>query len=215
METQSGKRDLADLKKIFEGLLNRYDMGQEREPLAEQEFVDAAINFANAGNIPEAWSSLLLGTKTPWKFQPTDFSPFESDREPFRAALSEIVRGNVLSNPGAITASAGRMLLIPRVDLSGRKLRITHWYLPQDLSAALAYVLLLFVDETKGYGRNLRQCQLERCQKFFFVQRPKTGRPRTTYCSDKHMHEAHKATAPQRVRNSRAKKRRSSQRTKQ
>lgn len=212
METQSGKRDLADLKRTFEGLLNRYDMGQELEPLSEQEFVDAAINFANDGNIPEAWSSLVFGVKVPWKFQPTVFSPFESERESFRSSLSEIASGNQLSNPSAVTESAGHMLLIPRADLSGRKLRVTYWYLPGDFPAALAYVLLLFVDETKGYGRNLRQCQLERCQKFFLVQRQPTGRPRTTYCSGKHMEEFHNAGAPQRVRNSRAKRRGSSKR---
>lgn len=187
---------------MWEGLQNRYEMGLKQSPLSEQEFVDAAIRFANAGNAAAEWLALTMGVRMPWNLQPTTLTPFESERATFRSALGEIATGNSLKNPGAI-ADAGRMVLIPRANLKGRKLRIKYWYLPLDLPAALAYALLLLADQTKGHGRNLRQCQLDQCQKFFFIQRPKTGRPRTKYCSDEHMHKAHQASASQRVRKSR------------
>jgi hypothetical protein len=184
--------------------------------MSERELVREAIRFANAdADGEDRWRflGLSLGAKVPFKKfkrvrDRTTLKPaYQPEQDAFRLSLAEIVRGDELSEPKRIAEAASHMLLIPRVIFEGRELQLKHQYVPENLEAALSYVLLLLVDPSKEYGRALSQCHLDRCGKFFFIVWPKTGRPRTKYCSNSHMEEVHQATALQRVRKSRAKKR--------
>lgn len=98
-------------------------------------------------------------------------------------------------------------MLIPHAEIEEREVSVKHQIIPENLEAALSYTLLLLLDSSKDYGRNLSRCRLPKCRRFFFILRPKTGRARKKYCTTDHMNEAHKAKGPERVRKSRAKKR--------
>lgn len=203
--------------KRFEGLETRLQVAQTYPPMSERDLVDEAIKFANASpDVDDLWRflPLSLGVKMPFKSfrrvrkQKRLTPAYGQERDAFRLDLTQIARGDQLSHPEEITEAARGMLLIPDANLEGRQLLVAYRYAPQDLSATLAYVLLLLADPNRGYGRELSQCRLNRCQKFFFSVRPETGRPRTRYCSDEHMKEAHQASASQRVRISRERKKR-------
>jgi len=74
-------------------------------------------------------------------------------------------------------------------------------------SSLETYISILLLDEKRGFGKDLRKCSLDGCEKFFLVYRPPTGRPQTRYCTREHMNEAHTRTATNRARKSRETKR--------
>jgi hypothetical protein len=71
-----------------------------------------------------------------------------------------------------------------------------------DARAAVAYAVVLLLDEDLGLGKRLAEC--DRCKKFFLViVRAKGGRTRRKYCSDECMTKADQAGAAERVAASR------------
>jgi hypothetical protein len=57
----------------------------------------------------------------------------------------------------------------------------------------LAYLVLLLVDESQDFGRELYRCQLASCGRFFIAERVGKGRPRSKYHSNDCMTAAHDA----------------------
>jgi hypothetical protein len=69
------------------------------------------------------------------------------------------------------------------------------------------FAVASFVANAKTDRPPLRQCQLESCGKFFFIQKSGPGRVRERYCCAAHMAEAHVKNSALRVRQSRTRKR--------
>jgi hypothetical protein len=104
------------------------------------------------------------------------------------------VRGE-LSGPsaGRLRKDAERLTMTPtfEFDRSGA-LRPKYRYLPDDLRAALAYGVLLLRDTERPFGKDLKQCRLPGCGRFFLASDQVTdpslpGRRRHRYCSPEHM----------------------------
>jgi hypothetical protein len=101
--------------------------------------------------------------------------------------------------------AAEQMVAVPAYELEGRRskrhLRTRMRYWPMSLESILSHAVMLLLDDKRELAADLKQCQLKRCGQFFFVSDHKkhTGRPRTSYCSDEHRDEAHKATSYARV----------------
>jgi hypothetical protein len=75
-----------------------------------------------------------------------------------------------------------------------------------DLQSFEAHVDSLLLDGSQPYGRDLCQCRLASCGRFFLVKKPPTGRPQRFYCSSDHMLEAHALQSGKRAQLSRARK---------
>lgn len=195
----------------FEKLYDAFRVGDGLSPLSERELVETAIDFANRGD-PQDWWPLVIGVKRtpppPGSFWEQDerglASPFESERDQFRASLSIFMqRREFETSVSKLAESAEHMILVPSFEIVGKSVRLEYWYVSEDMAARLSYIQLLLTDPSKPYGSDLCQCQLGTCGKFFFVQKPKTGRPRRNYCCDEHMLEVHEAQSPARVEKSR------------
>lgn len=91
-------------------------------------------------------------------------------------------------------------------DLSTCGLRLTQRFLLEGPVDLVIFGLFLLLDETRGFGQKLCQCQWEPCGLFFFEAKGATGRPQRRYCGmiDKdgksHMEKAHDKNAPDRMK---------------
>lgn len=159
--------------------------------LAEADLVHGLVeHFGNDGAL---WGPLLSedpniirrGLAMPTKMSVQD-ARIDALREWFRAALGEIVKERVSAEIRDRVA-AGCL----------RVAQVGKHYQPESPEAAVAFVLDLLLDEAKGYGADLRRCQLEGCERFFFVStRPRERGKRRVgvvpkYCSPEHMTKAH------------------------
>jgi hypothetical protein len=132
----------------------------------------------------------------------------EGERARLREALAAIVDHKwTHEQVTGWSSSAQHLLLIPHIDFDFGQWSVEYEYRyrgdPDDWPRC-AYALLLLLDESRPYGRDLCRCQLEGCGNFFLVVRPPKGRPQRLYCPDTdHAEKAHDATAVDRMRLSR------------
>jgi hypothetical protein len=74
------------------------------------------------------------------------------------------------------------------------------------IRSALSYIAVLLLSDHRGCRSNLGLCRLPGCGRFFKVTRGKPGRPRTDYCTDAHMEQAHALGAAERQKRLRERK---------
>jgi hypothetical protein len=181
--------------------------------VTEEEYVHAAVEFANAKN----WRSALTlrsGARKPIRIDNVaaatplselaghDYAEWHAE---FRNYLSEVVdRKPSVELRALIAAGAGRMIQISEPSLQPGP--FSYRYVPLNLRVAFAHVFKLLLHPDMPYGKELCQCQLGSCRKFFFVRRQATGRPGRRYCKPEHMRLAHELDTARRVRVSRAKR---------
>ena len=181
-----------------------------RPGLTESDLVRHALEFAHTGHIESLLSlaqmQVLPGTPdgVEWFFDPRP-----GELEAFRQALAAIVHKKVTPLMVKLWEQrASGLLLLPTIQMQGGKRIMTFRYQWIEFFATppeplFAYLLLLFLDSEKPYGRDLCQCRLARCGKFFLADRSQPNRPRTRFCSEEHYQEAHDDAAGERVRRSR------------
>jgi len=77
------------------------------------------------------------------------------------------------------------------------------------LITILSYAAALLITDEDHVRRDLCRCNLDTCSKFFFAKKSKSGvgKPRTRYCCDEHMRQAHEMDNARRQRVSKARKR--------
>jgi len=83
---------------------------------------------------------------------------------------------------------------------------VSYRYFPVNLEAAIGYGLVMLLDVSRPYGKDLCRCRLEECQAFFLAIRQATGRPRRDYCCEEHLNAAHNRDSTDRVRAHRKRK---------
>jgi len=184
--------------------------------VSERELLESAIDFAN---LPTLTGALLQvpGLKLPRKLIEESRArgltvalgvkdpELLKLREQFREDLAAIIEAGAESLPARtatrLMQDAARMVLVPKYTFENRRMRTRYHYLPADLKAVLAYVILILRDESKRFKREFARCQLKRCGKFFFIADAVTqGRQRKSYCCADHMLEQHRSTSAIRVR---------------
>jgi hypothetical protein len=129
--------------------------------------------------------------------------------EQLRKDLSALLHAGIDPKGLRRLTEAARMQATPqfRIDSNGELLRTWH-YMPEGPAAAIAYGVLLIADAAGPYQRDLKQCRLDSCGRFFFSSDSPaaTGRDRSRYCTPEHMGKAHKQTSAARTRRWRERK---------
>jgi hypothetical protein len=188
--------------------------------LTERALIDNALEFANSGDL-EAFRAV----SGPYELMSLPKQFYEEVRSAVRMGLTNIIKARKDNRDAPADAAKWRELrtrVLLAADEGGGQHLIFLDALPRapggragkpdfEPTAPFAYVLLLLLDAEKPYRRKLCQCNLRDCGKFFFAKLPKngTGRPQTEYCPDSNHRElAHRATAPERVRHSRERRKR-------
>jgi hypothetical protein len=186
-------------------------------PLREADVIDQALRFANTGRPTVLFMPLIEVSKMHSNLVMERYGAEHSEEhDALCEALAAIVRTKTAPPQSAIDlwqSRASRLLLSPSLEIADGKLRLGYRFrsiesfdTPPD--PLIAFTLLLFCDSDKRYGRELCQCNLERCGKFFFPDRTQRNRPRTKFCSPEHYAASHNAAAPDRVRRSRERRKR-------
>lgn len=205
--------------KVVSDVVDAVQPGRRQHvPLSEDDLAKAAVSFANRATFGR-FLTILYGVSISADaikpegrplFDQVTTEEFKVERAQLIADLDAVASGAALSAIAKrLTEDAGRMALIPHFNMPGRKLHIRHYYLPETLQAGLAYVTLLFLDESRPYGATLCRCKLDGCGKFFWERRAKKGgKPGRSYCKREHMLAFNEAHATERVRKYRQKQRR-------
>jgi hypothetical protein len=188
--------------------------------LTERELVDRSIKFANSGSIKSYFNftAQLERAHQEDKRDPSPPAGIKATQERLRDALTAIVDGQVTLE----RVQTWRLIadgLLPIESTSDSRefhyLEVVSFASPEP-AGLFALVLLWLQDTHRPYRGDLCQCRWHECEKFFFAVRPETGRPQRFYCPESdHMTKAHDAAAADRVRRSRAeRKKRASIKTK-
>jgi hypothetical protein len=93
-----------------------------------------------------------------------------------------------------------RIAIRPSYILTNSGVEVFYRHFPADLEAAIGYALLLLLDPTRAYGRDLCRCKLAECGRFFLTLKRPTGRPRRDYCCAEHLEAAREKSSVDRVR---------------
>lgn len=185
--------------------------GSAYPPLEEEELARSGVEFANLATV-RGVLALIGGMQLP---AGADVEPkyrgvveraladeYSTERTQLIADLAAIVGGTDTAEIAKRSvAAASRMVLVPHYELDDGQLRVTHRYLAESLSARLAYITLLLLDQSRPYRGRLCRCRLETCGNFFWERRSvEGGQPGRAYCRHEHMQEAQKALMLERVR---------------
>jgi hypothetical protein len=98
-----------------------------------------------------------------------------------------------------IYQAGARITIQPTYLVSAKGVEVHYRHHPADLDAALGYVLMMFLDSKRPYGRDLCRCKISECGNFFLAIKPKTGRPRRDYCCQAHLEISRTRTGVRRV----------------
>jgi hypothetical protein len=179
-----------------------------RRVLNERQAVLAALHFGNTGSL-RALAILVSGMPLPpgavadevWqkRADADSVERFAAERAELQGDLTRII--DVGTFPAAdsvrLERNALRLLKVPSERGDG------DHYVPENPTAMLAHVVQVIRNPRKQYAMDL--CRCEFCGDFFLAsdKSPKTGKPRTKFCSKDHMLKAHAAGSTDRVRESR------------
>jgi hypothetical protein len=191
-----------------------------RPGLSDSDLIQHGLQFANTGHMDESllWVTQIVASGAQGVVERLVDLGLDQ-REAFREALAALVSNEVTSQMVELwERRASGLLLLPTVQMRDSKRLVTFRYLcveffdtPPD--PLFAYLLLLFLDSARSYGKDLCQCRLLRCSRFFLADRSQPHRPRTRFCTEKHYEEFRDADAVRRVQESRAnRKKRAKQR---
>lgn len=191
---------------------------REVRGLSERDYCDLLLAFANDGELAtEQWQSLLSGAlpeqdgsvlkrRSVSVIGPGYLDLIVRDQLDQLVSLGPDRAQSALGKDWAEKASSAGLVLLPVFESDSGAVRISYRLLARDLPAAITYVMMLFMDSARPFGRDLCRCQLKECERFFWVVRQAAGRPRDTYCSQEHMKEAHRRQVRERVAKHRARK---------
>ena len=137
----------------------------------------------------------------------------KEDREWFRDALSSIIDNRepelrVLSKE--LNDLLTHILVVPKLSWTGKALRREDKLHSTDVKGAIAYVLMLLIDNERGLTKALKQCRLSVCGRFF-LSRSSGGRPPLYCCRD---HQTINAAQSGAIRTERWRKKQSEKRGK-
>lgn len=147
------------------------------------------LNVARLSDRPERETSILESERSECQVLVEDFSRNAGTaRRKHELTISELV-------------AKGRLVAEPRY--RDGKLK-QHFYLaPTGIEACTGYGLALLYDKDREYGKRLRQCAYEPCERWF-LSYAEGGGPRPKYCCEQHQEQADKDRAPNRALASRA-----------
>jgi hypothetical protein len=196
--------------------------GYALAPLSEGDLIRLGLAFANAGTLdgpllraPGVRVLPPLGAASDWVPTSADVVSDEKlaeTRTRFRQNINAAIRSTASPQSlDRLKEAAAAMVAVPtfRVECRLRRaLRVAWHYIPTNLESILAYVVLLLLDEERGFGTDLKSCSLPECGLLFFSsdRTAKTGRPRERFCTEEHMHEAHRRTSAARTQRYRKRK---------
>jgi hypothetical protein len=187
----------------------------------ERALVQYALDFANGDTDRSEIKRLILSGKAKLQPKDADLTPaqqIELDHQMVevaaRAKRREFLSLLLHDREKAADLSfdrLGRQLMrfwsLPKLQrVPGFGIRRTPLEIMLDLQAFEAHVDSLLLDGSQSYGRDLCQCRLSSCARFFLAQKQATGRPQRLYCSRKHMLESHAQQSGKRAQRSRARK---------
>jgi hypothetical protein len=112
------------------------------------------------------------------------WSSVAEDRHIFRWALELIAKSPKAARAELTPAfedAIKRICVIPKLQWDGEKTLLTHYLAASRSDAIWYYVLMLLMDERKGFRRLLRTCRYSECGRFFLSSA--TSR---SYCSTVH-----------------------------
>ena len=181
------------------------------KPLSAQRYATAVVEIANHEVIPGR-----LVADLPYGIE-SAFSPFGAQKRrvapELRQRLTEVLDAIVADPSKAAAAFAPRLaelsaelVAIPRFRFEHGELRVEQTLLPVRPGAAFDYGLALLMAGLPDLGR-LCRCAFSSCGNFYFAPKPKTGRPRTVYCSKECGDAARKANGAKRVQKWRVRER--------
>jgi hypothetical protein len=216
--------DMRNVKKWSPALSSILRWARRDAPSSEQELVEEAMAIANG---PDYYTRAMLISESDMPYFDDLTRPkseWATDAELKAFAMYESAMTDRLREDLAAIAAdedttgiakrareaAARVVLVPHYDESGG---LRYHLLGEDYEARVAYLTLLFLDNHRGYGAKLCRCKLDSCAKFFWEMRKKVGgKPRRSYCSDECMLKQHRASSTERVRKSRASRKKAAKR---
>lgn len=181
--------------------------------LTEREYIEAALAFANGDPNAEFLGWLDGVRRDPKPVQPglSQIEEVEKDfpnlRTELREGLTYLTQNDPEHRRGTVENLTGWIAIFPVFRSEPDGLKVQHRILAADTRAGMHYALALLLDPSRPYGKDLCQCQLEECGRFFFQIKPPTGRPQRRYCCSDHMDKAHELNSGERVRKSRERRR--------
>lgn len=102
--------------------------------------------------------------------------------------------------------SLEKVWVLPALRRVGKGVRLVNHISITGPESLRGFSSMLLLDESRPYGKDLCQCKLDGCGRFFLVQKPPTGRPQRLYCTREHMLEVHARESTRRAKESRDKK---------
>jgi hypothetical protein len=176
------------------------------KPVSEREYADLFLKAVNHGELTFSEYLRMLGglmVEDVESNRPLRLN--ESHIRNYRKTLSEIVASPAHINTHAHTHAAdsliGRIAAIPVAAMTSNGLSVTYQIVGRDQQASLDYAFVLVLAK---FAKDLRQCRLATCGKFFLVD-PNLGRKKQReYCSPEHRDDRLNTSGSKRVQASRA-----------
>lgn len=102
--------------------------------------------------------------------------------------------------------SLEKVWVLPALRRVGKGVRLVNHISITGPDSLRGFTSMLLLDESRPFGKDLCQCRLDGCGRFFLAQKPRTGRPQRLYCTREHMLEMHARESTRRAKESREKK---------
>jgi hypothetical protein len=204
-------------------LLNATAPLRELGGLTETGYIEEGLTLANWPRLESDRAALAAGLRLMMSdegvYLAPGYSPSSKDlahlitaTQPFIQNLDELAahrsKGSRLAIAHRVIPLADRQICFPVFDFDPKDKRkgvaMELRCYPESLEAALAYIVALFLDNSRPYGRDLHRCKLDSCRRFYLVDRTAAKRPNTSYCCPEHGAEQNRLDSAERQRRSRA-----------
>ena len=180
-------------------------------PLTERVYVERLLSFANGDNLVGDYLDLIsdraMNVNTNgdrWDWRKTELVPAATLAAQWLETL--LTRGVTVQLAATVLPLAERSVLRPSYQRLSGHIVAKYRHYPVDVEAAVARGVLLLMDRELPYGEDLCRCKYSECNRFFLAVRPATGRPRRDYHTTECFNAARKASAADRIRGYRAKR---------
>lgn len=171
--------------------------------LSEAGYVEAGLTLANWPALETDSAALTAGLRLTlgaagvdamYSPTPEDLAQLEEATKPFIEDLSVLASRRSKDRRSSIAQRAiplaNQQVCFPAFDFyskhKNKGLYSEMRYIPRNLESALAFIVVLFLDEERPYGRDLSRCRLDSCRRFYLIDRSVSNRPNTTYCCPEH-----------------------------
>lgn len=206
------KRGVPGIAQVLDGTWALRELGG----LSETSYIEAGLTLANWPALEpdeaalNAGIRLTLGAGVDARFSPSakDLAQLEAATRPFIEDLSVLASRRGRDRRSAIAQRsiplANQQVCFPAFGHSpndkNKGISMEIRYLPRDLESALAFIVVLFLDDARPYGRDLSRCRLDSCRRFYLIDRSASNRPNTTYCCPEHGAEQNRKDNAERQR---------------